>query len=88
MRIEVNDERERLYSTLLDVSPHGHKSTSLDAAARYYIQMKRENGILDDLMSQAVERGSLTPGEIAEIVDTHQVPVEYESDYTIGERDV
>ena len=84
MRIQMNEHRERVYETLVDVSNENAKSKAIDAAASYYIQMNKDHGVVDELMRTAIAQGSLTPAEIAEIVDTAQVPVTYDSEYTIG----
>jgi hypothetical protein len=74
MRIQMNDSRERLYRHLLEATGKGHKSKALDEAARYYLRMAGDtdaypNGVVDELVSAAVEEGSLTAPEIVAILN-------------------
>lgn len=84
MRINMTDQRARLYDHLLEATGENTKSKSIDEAARFYCQMHGDNGVaptgeLDELMQQATTQGSLTPQEIAEIL----TPIEYEQEYVI-----
>jgi len=92
MRIRMNDSRKRMYETLQDATGESSKSGSLDVAARYYARMRGDTaanptGTITELMNAAEERGSLTPQEIAEILDCPELPVEYETSRSIGRAD-
>lgn len=89
MRIEKTEKRERLWSDLRDATGKGHTSKALDTAARYYLRMRGDTnavptGQLEELLAAAEDRGSLTPAEIAEILDVDELPVKYETDRSIG----
>lgn len=90
MRIRMNDSRERRYDRLEDVSQQNTRSGALDDAADYYLRMRggtpaQPDGAVEQLMSTAVERGSLTPGEIAEILSQPELPVEYSHEWSVGD---
>lgn len=93
MRIEVNDTRERLYSDLTEATGYGHKSKALDAAARHYLRMAGNNGVrpgkgkVAELMELAADRGSLTPEEIADVLDTEEYPIEASVTWSVGPDD-
>lgn len=81
MRIETTDERERLWENLLDATDQTAKSKALDDAARYYCRMRGDvagygTGKIEELLEAAADQGSLTASEIAEILDTREVPIE------------
>jgi hypothetical protein len=62
---------------------------ALDKAAKYYNRMTGgtqavPTGRIEELMLQAHEQGSLTPGEIAEILDTPEYLVGYEASIRLG----
>lgn len=42
------------------------------------------SGAFEELMRLAIEQGSVTAQEIAEILWTDQLPVNYESDWYVG----
>lgn len=41
-------------------------------------------GALEELMETAVEQGSVTPAEIAGVLDCEELPVEYESEWSVN----
>lgn len=43
-----------------------------------------QTGAVEELMELAVEQGSVTPAEIAELLDTEEYPVEYSSSWAVG----
>lgn len=90
--IKKTDTRERRYEDLKEATGEGHTSKALDAAAKYYLRMAGgttavPNGRIAELLSAAEERGNLTAGEIAEILDTDELPVEAETRWSVGEPD-
>lgn len=90
MRIRMNDRRERLYDRLKESATANTKSGAIDEAARFYLEMAAEDhgrqvGALAELLEAAEDRGSLTGEEIVEILDTDQVPLEYRSEWSIGD---
>ncbi|WP_245778586.1 hypothetical protein [Halomicrobium zhouii] len=85
----MNDRRERRFENLMDATGEGTKSGALDVAADYYLKMSGDNpavpnGAVPDLMKQAVEKGSLTPNEIVDILYTDELPVEYSHEWSTG----
>ena len=89
MRIEATDVRERKWENLKEATGHGYKSTALDTAADYYLKMHGgttavPTGRLQELMERAVDQGSVTPEEIAEILDTEELPVDADVSWEIG----
>lgn len=41
-------------------------------------------GAVKELMERAVEQGSVTPEEIAEVLGTDKLPVEAETEWSVG----
>ncbi|WP_135806040.1 hypothetical protein [Halorussus marinus] len=90
MRIEATDARERKWENLKEATGEGHKSTALDAAADYYLKMAGDTtavpvGRFQELMGLATEQGSVTPEQIAEVLDTQELSVEAETTWSVGE---
>ena len=55
----------------------------------YYLRMAggtavEPTGAVEDLMQTAIEQGSITPREIAEILDTEELQVEYTHEWSVG----
>jgi len=89
MRIEATDARERKWENLKEATGEGHKSTALDAAADYYLKMAGDTtavptGRVAELMERAADQGSLTPEQIADILDTDELPVQATTDWSVG----
>jgi len=90
MRIEKTDTRARKWEYLKEATGESATSKALDRAADYYLRMRGDTtavpkGTLTELMTAAKKQGSLTPEEIAEIVDTDELPVRCEVSIAIGE---
>jgi hypothetical protein len=90
MRIKKTDTRERKWENLKEATGNGHTSQALDVAAGYYLRMAGvttavPNGQLAELLAAAEERGSLTGEEIVEILDTEELPLDYETEWAVGE---
>lgn len=91
MRIRENDKRKRLYENLLEASSVGTKSGALDEAARFYCRMRGHNGVnprkgkLEELMATAVDEGSVTPEQIASIMDSEEIPVSASTEWAVGQ---
>lgn len=88
--IKKTDARERRYESLKEATGEGHTSKALDAAAKYYLRMaggtsEVPKGQLAELLAAAEERGSLTGEEIVEILDTEELPLDYETEWAVGE---
>ncbi|GAA4978417.1 hypothetical protein QTL95_09325 [Rhizobium sp. S152] len=88
MRIHDTDERDRLYGNLVEATGENTKSGALDAAARYYLQMRGGSaavptGAVTELMRAAEERGSLTGAEIAEILTTDELRIRFETSWSV-----
>lgn len=91
MRIEATEARKRKWENLKEATGKGYKSTALDAAADYYLKMAGDTtavpvGTIEQLMELAVEQGSVTPAEIAHVLNTEELPVEAETNWSVGVR--
>lgn len=85
----MNERRERRFENLLDATGEGTKSGALDTAADYYIRMAGNNpgvptGRVAKLMEIAEEKGSVTPQEIAEVLNTDELSVMFSSEWEVG----
>lgn len=91
MRIEATDARERKWEYLKEATGEGHKSTALDTAADYYLEMRGgttavPTGRIEELMELATEQGSVTPEQIADVLDTDELPVKAETTWSVGDQ--
>ena len=89
MRLRMNDRRECRFKNLLDATGENAKAKALDRAADFYIQMAGDTltvptGAFTQLMERAVKQGSVTPEEIADVLDTDELPVEAETSWSVG----
>jgi hypothetical protein len=89
MRLRMTDSRERRLANLLEATDENTKSKALDRAADYYLKMAGDTtavptGAVEELMERAVEQGSVTPEEIAAILDTEELPVEARTEWSVG----
>ncbi|MFC4550083.1 MULTISPECIES: hypothetical protein [Halorussus] len=89
MRIEATDARKRKWENLKEATGKGHKSTALDTAADYYLKMcggttAVPTGAVEELMDLAVRQGSVTPEEIADVLDSEELRVEAETSWSVG----
>lgn len=92
MRIKKTNARERRWEDLREATGKGHTSVALDEAANYYLRMRGQTnayptGLLENLLSAAESRGSLTGTEIVEILDCDELELEYTSQWSVGESD-
>ncbi|USZ68317.1 hypothetical protein NGM10_00915 [Halorussus salilacus] len=91
MRIEATATRKRKWENLKEATGKGHKSTALDTAAEYYLKMAGDTtavpvGAIEELMELAVEEGSVTPEEIADVLDTEQLHVQARTSWSVGNK--
>jgi len=91
MRIEKTDARARKWEFLKEATDQQATSKALDCAADYYLRMRGETtahpkGKIAELMIAATEQGSLTPDEIAEILDCRELSVDYEARWSVGDK--
>lgn len=91
MRIQTTDRRERLWDALQEATGESTTSGALDAAATYYLRMHGDNhvaphGRITALMERAIEQGSLTPAEIADVLDVDELPVEWSAEWDYGQK--
>jgi hypothetical protein len=89
MRIESTEARERRFEALKEATGESAKSKAIDVACKFYLNMAgdtiaRPDGYIDELLGEASDKGSLTPEEIATILDTDELPVEAETTYSVG----
>ncbi|MCO8254539.1 hypothetical protein NKF26_12070 [Haladaptatus sp. AB618] len=85
----MTDTRERRIEYLLEATGEKTKSKALDRAAEFYLQMRGDtaavpNGAFVELMEKAERQGSVTPVEIAEILDTDELPVVAKTSWSVG----
>jgi hypothetical protein len=85
----MTESREHRLENLLEATGENTKSKALDRAADYYLKMAGDTtamptGAVEKLMERAVEQGSVTPEEIAEVLDTEELPVEAETNWSVG----
>lgn len=90
MRLRMNDRRERRFKYLQEATGENTKSGALDVAADYYLVMAggtgaHPNGLLHELIQSTEEQGRLPASEIAEILDTPQLPIQYEQQWSVGD---
>jgi len=90
MRLRMTDDRERRFENLLEATGENTKSKAIDKAAKYYVRMAGgsagvRTGAVEELMELAVSEGSVTPEEIAEVLDVDELSVCYESEWSVGE---
>ena len=90
MRIQKTESRERTWTYLKEATGESTVSGALDVAANYYLKMRGDttaqpNGRVPELIRRADQEGALTAAEIAEILDVDELPLEYQSTWTIGE---
>lgn len=92
MRIKDTDHRKRVWNWLKDATGERTKSGAVDTAAAFYLKMAggtghSPNGAFVELMETAEEEGSLTASEIAEVLDTDELPVEAETSWNVGNQE-
>ncbi len=90
MRLRDTDARERRVENLQDATGEATKSKAIDTACEFYIKMAGDTtavptGAFVELMETAEQQGSVTPEEIASILDTDELPVEATTSWSVGE---
>jgi len=88
MRIADTEDRDRLWEMLVECSDQSTKSKAIEDAARYYCRMRGARGYnsaVEELLSAAIDDGSLTAAEIAAIIDARELPVEVDQSVAIGD---
>ena len=88
MRIEKTDARAQKWEYLKEATGESATSKALDCAADYYLRMRGETtavptGAISELMQLAIENGSVTPDEIADVLDTPEISVDYQSEFSV-----
>lgn len=91
-RWRLSGTRDRLLEDLESCTGEKTKAKALDQASRTYLRLVGENmvepgpGLLKELLEAADERGGLSAAEIAEILSTKEVPMEFEpASWSIGD---
>jgi len=89
MRINLTDARERRFEALKEATGESAKSKAIDKAAKFYLEMAGDtlaqpNGRFDELMELAIDQGNVTPEEIADLLDTDELPVDASTTYSVG----
>ncbi|NHN60022.1 hypothetical protein G9466_13180 [Halorussus sp. JP-T4] len=90
MRLRMTDSRERRLDQLCEATGENTKSKALDRVAVFYLKMAGDatavpTGAFVELMQRAVDQVSVTPEEIAAILDTDELPVQAETSWAVGE---
>lgn len=90
MRLRMNDSRERKRDALQEATGENIKSGAIDTAADYYVRMAGgtsavPTGAVEELMQLDIKEGSVTPAQIAEVLDLDELPVRYEREWSVGE---
>ena len=90
MRIHDTDKREREWKMLQEATSEATTSGALDVATNYYLKMRGDNaaaptGAVEELMQLAIDEGSVTPDQIAEVLDVDELPVEATTSWSVGE---
>lgn len=85
----MDDSRNRRLEDVKDALDENAGSKALFAAAKYAVRMRGgtnavPNGRIAKLLKLADEQGSVTAAQIAEVLDTSEIPVEYDSEWSIG----
>jgi len=89
MRIQKTDTRERKWNNLKEATDESTVSGALDTAADFYLRMVGDTaaipkGQFEELLDIARDQGSVTPEEIADILDSDELPVEVEVSRKVG----
>ncbi len=89
MRIKKTEARAQKWEYLKEATGESATSKALDQAADYYLRMRGETtavpkGKIIELMTAAQNQGSLTSEQIAEILDTDELPVQCEVSINVG----
>lgn len=89
MSIRVNERRERLFDRLEDATGEATRAGALEAAARYYCHMDGAEieGAVEELIQIAVQEGTVTPEQIAHVLDHSTLPIGVTVDVDIGVTD-
>jgi len=85
----MNDSRERKLDALQEASGENTKSGAIDTAADHYVRMAGgtsavPTGAVEELMQLAVNEGSVTPAQIADVLDLDELPIRYEREWVVG----
>jgi hypothetical protein len=88
-KYRLNDSRRTRVESLQEVTGENTIAGALDRAVAEYVHLagekKNQSGALEKLMKRAVEQGSVTPAEIATILDSDELPVRHQSEWSVGE---
>lgn len=84
----MTDARERKIEHLMEALDENTKSKALFAAADYTIQMRGgttavPTGQIAELLQLAEKNGSVTAEEIAGVLDTNTISVDYEASWSV-----
>jgi len=76
---------------LQEATGEATKSKAYDTAVRYYLYMRGNNaaaptGAVPELMELAIQEGSVTPEQIADVLNVKEFPVEYDQEWSVGRK--
>jgi len=89
----MTDDRERRFEALQEATDENTKSKAIDTAARFYVRMAGgtdavPQGNIEALLQRAEENGSVTVEDIVEVLDTKELPLEYQpASWTVNDSD-
>ena len=88
MRLRMTDKRERRLDDLKEATGESTKSKAIDTAIEFYIRMAGDTtavptGQFAELMQLADDQGSVTAAEIADVLDSDPLGVNYESNWSV-----
>lgn len=81
---------ERRLEDLQEALDENTKSKAIDKAARFTVQMRGgttavPQGAIAELLERAEDQGSVTVEEIAEVLDSDEIPVDAKLSWSVGE---
>lgn len=90
LNLRMNKRRERRLDNLTEATGENSKSKAIDRAADFYLKMAGDttavpSGAFVELMKVAEEQGSVTPEQIASILDTEELPMSATTSWSVGE---
>lgn len=77
-----------MIEALVEATGENTKSKAIDRAVNHYCICAGENaahpvGTYEELMQVAVKKGSVTPAEIAEILDSDELQIKFDRSWSI-----
>lgn len=85
----MNDRRERRFEHLEEATGENTTAGAIDTAAQYYLRMAGgtgayPTGLVEELIQLAIEEGSVTPQQIADVLGCEELPISYDREWSLG----